>query len=420
MIQIKRTLVPAIPDDILVQILEKLPAKPLLRFKSVSKSWYSIIEDQEFADGFRLRSHNRGTNLLVRKIRFGKRTVEGQNTRVYDFSVIDSEGQSVPVAVPNILKNTFFHLDQPVEGLVLCNNLIWNPTTGKFIDLPPRNPNPYAKEISEKMGNMRGCYHSGAWSKYFLGFDVSSKKYKVLSICLTWLERKPIRANNDDIFYKEFDINENQVHVHAEVLTLGTNSWKILSIDYSVQQDLSKGFTVKTSCSINGAIYSIITPHSKLSVMSSSESECILAFDLSHEKFQLLLLPRRVYVDFAGEIGGRLAIIDVYGERIWMLEEAFEGGKWTAVDLFLAKSWARMKLSEGRLIAVYPIGSCQNGEILFRVSEIVSSSGQELGSTIFGYNMESKDVRMVTKLDDFVDDRDNIVSGLVETIHPLN
>ncbi|PHT85412.1 hypothetical protein T459_07518 [Capsicum annuum] len=37
-----------VPHDIIIEILLKLPAKSLLRFKGVCKSWRSLIEDSRF------------------------------------------------------------------------------------------------------------------------------------------------------------------------------------------------------------------------------------------------------------------------------------------------------------------------------------------------------------------------------------
>ncbi|XP_027152361.1 putative F-box protein At1g19160 [Coffea eugenioides] len=408
-----------IPKDILIQIFEKLPVESLLRFKCVSKVWYNMIEDQEFVDGFRVRAHNRGTNLLVRKSRFQKNTDEENNTgvnhsQVYTFFLVDSEGKSVPLAFPDILRETSFRLHQPVEGLLCCNNIIWNPTTRKFIDLPPRNQMPDAWKISEKMGTTRGYYGWNIWSEYFLGFDVSTKKHKVLSICHVRLVKPPIACKKGDY----------DAHVYAEVLTLGTNCWKKISIDISLEQDLCESFEVKSSCSINGVIYSIITVPCKLSIMSTYMGGCILAFDISREKLRLLPFPEEnVYVEtvaYPGELGGRFALMEVLDQKIWILEEVFEGGRWTSVDLSLPKRWCDPHEYE-RGFNVYPMGmgSDQDGEILFRVSEICLKTRRDFGATIFSYNMESKDMRKITELDDFLDSYDDIVFGLVETIHPL-
>uniref|UniRef100_A0A2N9I433 F-box domain-containing protein n=1 Tax=Fagus sylvatica TaxID=28930 RepID=A0A2N9I433_FAGSY len=53
----KKTSVPAIdpepkalPKDVIIEILSRLPAKSLLRFKCVCKEWCSIIQDQVFIE----------------------------------------------------------------------------------------------------------------------------------------------------------------------------------------------------------------------------------------------------------------------------------------------------------------------------------------------------------------------------------
>ena len=55
-------------DDLLIQILEKLPIKPLTKFKSVSKHWLSLISDPQFSrrlvstsvSGLFISSHSTG------------------------------------------------------------------------------------------------------------------------------------------------------------------------------------------------------------------------------------------------------------------------------------------------------------------------------------------------------------------------
>ena len=80
--------------------------------------------------------------------------------------------------------------------------------------------------------------------------------------------------------------------------------------------------------------------------MSSSVLEYrILAFDLSRQVFQLLPLPgggggAGTYIHFAGELGGRFALIHgAEGEKIWLLEECFQGGKWIVVDTPWRECW---------------------------------------------------------------------------------
>ena len=47
-----------LPVDVIIDILLKLPAKSLLRFKSVYKLWYDIINDPNFIESHFKQSNN--------------------------------------------------------------------------------------------------------------------------------------------------------------------------------------------------------------------------------------------------------------------------------------------------------------------------------------------------------------------------
>ncbi|KAL3501610.1 hypothetical protein ACH5RR_036059 [Cinchona calisaya] len=168
----------SIPEDILQLIFQQLPAKTLFRFRCVSKHWCNIIEDPEFVYTYRVRFQNR-PNLLVCKARRrmaisnDKMNEEGEEEGMSNFFLVDSKGKSVPLAVPSLIEERLF--DQSVlnrvhlvEGLECIDNFIWNPTTRKLINLPPRK----ARMVTDDTIYMVS-------SHYFLGFDISTKQYKV-------------------------------------------------------------------------------------------------------------------------------------------------------------------------------------------------------------------------------------------------
>ncbi|XP_027099219.1 F-box only protein 8-like [Coffea arabica] len=417
----KRKNIVPIPKDILLEIFVKLPAKRLLRFKCVSKHWCSIIEGSELVDAFRNRPCNRGTNLLVRrKCTQEEETIEGRR-KFNDFFLLDSEGKCVPLEVPVILQEKFFSNDdgewQHVEGLVHRKNIIWNPTTRKVVHLPPRNPFWDASKVIENMGIVAGCDNWSVSSKYFLGFDVSIKKHKVLCIC-----RMDFRMNTiSDGYIENSDIQKSQVSI--EVLTLGANCWKKTTSDYPLPKELFEDFHVKTYCSINGVIYMIICPPCKrfqLPRRRSDQNDTILAYDITHEKFQLLPLPRGIggIVHFVGDLRGRLTLMQQKHKQIWILEEDYGGPRWTVVDLLLPELWYTREISLREKI-VKPIGLNPSGEIFFEVKEFSLNIKESSLSTIYVYNMESKDtrkVRFLTRMKNFFG---SIFPNLVATIQPL-
>ncbi|XP_027099221.1 putative F-box protein At3g23960 [Coffea arabica] len=318
----------SISEEILLQILQEIPAKSLMSFKCVSRHWCSMIEGQEFVDAFRVGSHKRGTKLLVRKSCSQDIMIDGRRKN-YDFFLVNLQDKSVvPLAAPVILQTNQFILGQPVEGLVCCNNIIWNPTMNETITLPQRNPSSDLKKVIENMTIQAGKHSWSISSDYCLGFEVSIKKYKVFSITHVDVGMGLSTVSTENLSY-------------AEVLTLGSNNfWK--NTKCSLPQELCKIFGfVDNYCSINGIIYMII----RLRISSSVPEYRILSFDLSRENFQLLPLPgggggTGSYIHFTGEVGGRFALIHgAEGEKTWLLEECFQGGKWIVADTPWPECW---------------------------------------------------------------------------------
>ena len=59
-----------LPEELLMEILSRLPVKYLLRFRSVSKYWFSLIQNPSFIS----LNHNRAQNnhcLLVKRLLHG-------------------------------------------------------------------------------------------------------------------------------------------------------------------------------------------------------------------------------------------------------------------------------------------------------------------------------------------------------------
>lgn len=51
-----------LPEDVIIEILLRLPVNSLLKFKSVCRNWYSLIKSPNF---IRKHMNHRPTNLLV-------------------------------------------------------------------------------------------------------------------------------------------------------------------------------------------------------------------------------------------------------------------------------------------------------------------------------------------------------------------
>ncbi|KAL7224500.1 hypothetical protein ACSBR1_025872 [Camellia fascicularis] len=188
-------------SDLLTEILIRVPAKSLIRFKSVSKQWLSLISDSQFASDHARRNHHSSVSAL------------------YFYSnrwSLDEQPQSVSIAGHQTLLPTLSFLDGVVvsssvtaierscNGLILCSNgfrkppyIVCNLTTKKFSLLPDIGPTSFES------------YRKNAAA--FLAFDPSkSPHYKVLLFSFSYVN--------------------NGSWVEIEIYSSQTLSWKHISV----------------------------------------------------------------------------------------------------------------------------------------------------------------------------------------------
>ncbi|KAL3501607.1 hypothetical protein ACH5RR_036056 [Cinchona calisaya] len=347
-----------LPEDIIPQILKELPAKSLIRFKCVSRNWCSIIEDPHFVELHRQRSHHRPGGIY-----FLLHTKEDE----YKISQFDSKQISAPTPFkvpipPNAdLTNPYLFQRQSIEGLICLHNVIWNPSTGKTLTLP-RLEQSFVLDIDKPV------YVTGFENLYFLGFDLSIRKHKVLRIC---------RAKKLSI-HNIYEFGESSTGFLIKIYTLGTNSWREAS-DSFPKELLKRNFVVKSSRSINSVIYCLV------------EGDFILAYELCNEKFQLMPLPYGAScTNYASEVKECLALINWEWTKIWILED-YESRKWNMVDLIFPIFWSVNYISTFQSRFVRHIGANQNGDILLlSTPQFSMSAGFQYVISCLCYDMEKK------------------------------
>ncbi|OMO52221.1 hypothetical protein COLO4_37360 [Corchorus olitorius] len=118
--------------DLLIEILVRLPLKSLVRFKSVSEGWNSVISDPYFSR--RLFPHISG--LIIEKLY----TLD--DNPQYQLIPLTSPGKLTDNASLNFSLPKGFKIVQSCHGLLLCRKgdssyYIYNPTTKQFVSLPP-------------------------------------------------------------------------------------------------------------------------------------------------------------------------------------------------------------------------------------------------------------------------------------------
>ncbi|XP_058206873.1 F-box protein At5g07610-like isoform X1 [Rhododendron vialii] len=155
-------------EDLLTEILFLVPAKPLLKFKSVSKHWHSLISQPQFGSNHTCRNP---TSLLISGLYF-YRWINKERKSV---SLHGHQGLPTLAFLDPVRKGTKSKVVDSCNGLLLFSNgdkldyFVCNPTTQRYIALPQHG----------------GSTSSGFWEQFgaCLAFDPSkSPYYKVVLI----------------------------------------------------------------------------------------------------------------------------------------------------------------------------------------------------------------------------------------------
>ncbi|CAF2366343.1 BnaA02g05930D [Brassica napus] len=161
-----------IPYDLIVEILSRLPVKPLLRFQSVSKLWFSAIRTKNFVDSFLTRSKTK-PRLLLPFMHLDPTKLRPPLSAPEDNSKEDVDKSSSTVTLRHYMTISdlvYYTMSRPVNGLICCMRdssiAVCNPATRQIVKLPDVTRN-------------RRYIHA------FLGYDPVEDQYKVLCVMMT-------------------------------------------------------------------------------------------------------------------------------------------------------------------------------------------------------------------------------------------
>lgn len=166
--------IPTLPQDLIVEILIRLPLKTLLKFKSVSKSWLYLLLDSQF--------HKTHINFSIKNPKITDYTLAAVATvsglgKICQVYTVRSANSSVTVAkhgCPPITLSLSAWLLGSCNGLICLTSdsfrlIVLNPCTGKFNVFPD-------SMVQYEVGD-GGCY-----IRYGFGYDASTEDYKVVKI----------------------------------------------------------------------------------------------------------------------------------------------------------------------------------------------------------------------------------------------
>ncbi|XP_047331277.1 F-box protein CPR1-like [Impatiens glandulifera] len=234
------------PDEILENVLCRLPVKSLLRLRCISKSWLSLISSPRFVKLHLNRSVQTKSNLSLFLI-------TGHEFFRWNLYSLDHDLQPPEVINHPIDGHPFryrWYTIGSCHGLICLSNSIddtiylWNPSTKKSIKLPYANPS-------------CSCYDRS----YGFGYDNTNDDYRVVRTVLG-------RDAQGDII--NYEIN---------VYSLRSNSWHMSEKFHHCPNFESKNVI---AC---GALHWISGN------IEEEEKSWIVAFNLGTEKYRVIPTP---------------------------------------------------------------------------------------------------------------------------------
>ncbi|KAM7482851.1 hypothetical protein LguiB_007434 [Lonicera macranthoides] len=223
-------------SEIFSIILSWVPVKSILRFKTVCKEWRFLIQDPYFVSLQLSRTTCRPSRIVLLKMSPNK------------LMLVDSEGCKVGEIH---ITEEWWHIMGSYNGM-LCVGMsgelnpvqIWNPMINEHIDLPISNSDLPV-----------------IWHYLDIGFDPSTKKYKVVRVYIDFFETTVSKF---------------------EIITLGETSWRQLDTPYNMLE-IGKG----ASIFLDGFFYWVITNEDG----PSWDTIQILSLDIANENFQTVSVP---------------------------------------------------------------------------------------------------------------------------------
>ncbi|XP_010480774.1 PREDICTED: F-box protein At1g30790-like [Camelina sativa] len=360
-----------IPLDLTVEILTRLPAKSLMKFKSVSKSWSSIIRSQVFIDSFYSISSTRPRFIVAfTNGIFAKR----EEKRLFFFSS-SHEGHESSFLVTN------HHMTIPclsvcsnpasrcvsVRGFIGCSLvggfMVCNPSTRQVIVLPSLP--------SRRAPDMRGkC----------LGYDPVDDQFKALSLISSRI------PNNDSVEHLVLTLKGDKKKY----------SWRQIRGNNNVPP--YSPLTMKVC--INGVVYyGGWTPKVNMNPV-------IVCFDVRSEKINFIKAPRDVVgwwndsilMEYKGKLASivRYPLACFHSFDLWVLED-MEKHEWSKQTCEIPFSlWDYV----GGFQLSFP-GTNKVGEIILAPKILSRYHLQPF--YIFYYHVETSNIRRV-RLEGIADD----------------
>ncbi|XP_059450214.1 F-box/kelch-repeat protein At3g23880-like isoform X2 [Corylus avellana] len=350
-----------LPDEVVLEILIRLPVKSLVRFRCVCKDWLSLISSNAFIAAHTNRSLSRsdGNNKIL--FRYGQLVGTGLTPpRCFEQLSLRSDDGSFGY------NGNFIQLNCPLERAVFPNNFpnmlgswngliclkyyhpsygycytLWNPSIHKAVSLPEPNL------VSSKSDGILKHSHG-------FGYDPSTNDVKLVRLA-----------------YHEPHIMK--VPPLVEIYTLNTGCWRAVTSpapSYIINERCLSVF-------VNGASHWVAhTPPNEPTFRN-----VIVAFDMGDEVFREIAVPNcfvgKLYLNMTVAVRDGLLCLVPFNERGFNEREEEQEKEcfyiWVMKEYGIRESWTKLfNIHIGGLKRV--VGFRKNGEVLVtdRCGELLS------------------------------------------------
>ncbi|KAF7813723.1 F-box/kelch-repeat protein [Senna tora] len=302
-----------LPQEVLINILLRLPVKSLLRFKSVSKLWLSLISNPSFA-----KSHFQLSSSLPHRL----------------LHIDESHVSSIDFNSSFYDDSALLHLHSPITPLP-----------------------------SEIWGSSRGFVLLDGYSNFYV-WNPSTASCKTVPCCPMPPQFAPFihgfgyDASHDDylIVVAGYDPSDANCASDSQFFSIKANSWKKINEGETANFPYMNAIDEpREGWFLNGSIHWLACRH-------DTSVELILAFDVTERNFHEIRLLQDFYgtLEFCylGTLGGCLSFSEMGDDTttIWLMKEYGMRSSWTKS---IVVSLANIPNN-----CFYSIGLTQSGEIV--------------------------------------------------------
>ncbi|KAA8549844.1 hypothetical protein F0562_001528 [Nyssa sinensis] len=300
-----------LPFDIIINIFSRIPVKSLLQLRCVSKLWCNFIDHPSLANMHLKQAAEEPTILLLSEPTRKSNTIFQVHLVKQDCNIL--KACENPIGKFDL--NGCCSLESSCNGL-FCFVKYANQQSSVLLLNPLRKDHVQLATTT----SLWPCY-----TKYGLGFDGSTQKYKIVHV-----------------FFQELDSTCSHYNLGVEVFTMGTKSWREISKapPYPI-----RGKAVFA----HGALHWIVHP---LFAGDNLKRDLIVSFDIEKEEFNLTPHPGFQFKDcklfHLVDLNGDLSLVDLSSNtdiEIWVLKD------------YDKKVWVK----EYRIEIRPPIGIADNG-----------------------------------------------------------